>query len=127
MDGDRFDRWTRGVAGGVSRRRVLGGLLGLGAGLAGGTVPRAACPPGQTAVRGACPCPAGRTDTGDGRGCLACHAAAECGTDDACASYACVAGACAKTKRVCDDGDPCTTDACDPASGCVRAPAADGT
>lgn len=27
----------------------------------------------------------------------------------------------------CDDGDPCTTDACDPAVGCIAPPVADGT
>jgi hypothetical protein len=36
----------------------------------------------------------------------------------------CVAGDCIGTAvSSCDDGDPCTTDACDPLSGCVHAPA----
>ncbi|TNF27106.1 MAG: hypothetical protein EP329_20110 [Deltaproteobacteria bacterium] len=40
----------------------------------------------------------------------------------------CVAGACAAgAPLTCDDGDPCTADACNPASGCDNGPVADGT
>ncbi len=43
-----------------------------------------------------------------------------CGDGDACISgAACKAGVCAGTKKVCDDGKPCTLDNCDPAKGCV--------
>ncbi len=44
MDGPRFDRLARSFAGAGSRRRFLGGLLGLGAGLAGSSAAGAACP-----------------------------------------------------------------------------------
>ncbi|MCA9518194.1 MAG: hypothetical protein KC635_24820, partial [Myxococcales bacterium] len=41
-----------------------------------------------------------------------------CTTDDACDA----AGACAGVPRICDDGDVCTRDACDPELGCVAPP-----
>ena len=55
-----------------------------------------------------------------------------CGTDDACATHACEAGACvAKPLQSCDDQNPCTDDGCEPASGCVHqansAPCDDGS
>jgi hypothetical protein len=34
------------------------------------------------------------------------------------ATASCVAGSCVTTPVVCDDGNPCTTDACVPATGC---------
>ena len=37
-----------------------------------------------------------------------------CTKDDACAN-----GGCGGTTIVCDDTNPCTTDGCDPASGCT--------
>jgi hypothetical protein len=48
-----------------------------------------------------------------------------CAAPDAChAAGQCVAGVCGAGALVgCDDGDPCTTDACDPVSGCTHAPA----
>ena len=39
------------------------------------------------------------------------------------AADVCTDGACAGVAVSCDDGDPCTDDSCDPASGCVHAPA----
>ncbi len=40
----------------------------------------------------------------------------------------CVAGACVPGKTVsCDDSNPCTTDTCDPAAGCVNTKAPDNT
>jgi hypothetical protein len=92
MDGSRFDDLARSLACGTSRRGVLAVLLGLGAGLAGVAAGAAACPPGQVSRRGqclckltgrpplngACPCPDGQTDTGDGWGCLACRSVLEC-------------------------------------------------
>ena len=41
-----------------------------------------------------------------------------CNGVESCAAGACVAG----TPLVCDDGDGCTTDTCDPAAGCVTTP-----
>ncbi len=44
------------------------------------------------------------------------------GVDDKCAASAlCKAGACVKTPASCDDGNPCTVDSCDPATGCSTA------
>ena len=46
-----------------------------------------------------------------------------CGQDDACTGWACVAGACVTLPGpACDDGDPCTDDACEPDAGCVYTP-----
>jgi hypothetical protein len=86
MDGSRFDAMVRSLAGGMNRRGVLAGFLGLGAGLAGIGAAGAVCPPGQVSVRGACrckltghppvdgqcPCKAGKVDLGDGLGCVPC-------------------------------------------------------
>jgi len=49
----------------------------------------------------------------------ACNGAETCNT----ATGACVAG----TPPVCDDGNTCTADACDPVAGCASTPVADGT
>jgi hypothetical protein len=140
MDVNHFDELARTFATVGSRRRFLLGLAGT-AGLIGGRQVAAACPPGQVdrrgigcvcrasgrpPVDGVCPCPRGQTDTGDGQGCLACRSTDECPPSDACVSYACVDGACAATKTVCDDGDPCTANRCDPAVGCVYPPLSDG-
>ncbi len=48
-----------------------------------------------------------------------CTKSEECeGFDNKCEPVACVGGACVAGKSVvCDDGDPCTEDACDPGSG----------
>ena len=138
-DGHRFDELAKALAGTASRRGVVGGLAALAAGLVGARAAGAqTCPPGRVSRRGVgcvckatgrppiggvCPCPAGQSDAGDGRGCLACRDDDECPASDACTSYACVAGACAGTRTVCDDGTGrCTTKACDPATGCVCTP-----
>jgi hypothetical protein len=56
MDGSRFDHLARSLAG-TSRRGLIGGLLGIGAGLAGfGAAEAQSCPPGQVARRGQCVC-----------------------------------------------------------------------
>jgi hypothetical protein len=118
MDGSRFDRFARSLVTGTSRRGVLGGLLGLGAGLAGLRAAEAAtCPPGRVyrrgvgcvcrltgrpPVGGVCPCPRGQTDTGDGLGCLECPSVKECPASD-----------------------PCSSVACDPSVGCVTTPVPD--
>lgn len=40
-----------------------------------------------------------------------------CNGGDACQTISCVDGNCKSTPVVCDDGDPCTLDLCDPVSG----------
>ncbi|MCC6619647.1 MAG: hypothetical protein IT385_00240 [Deltaproteobacteria bacterium] len=57
----------------------------------------------------------GATPVGDGAGCDADGSA--CTVGDACVGGVCVAG----QARDCDDGDPCTIDACSPATGCTHA------
>ncbi len=49
---------------------------------------------------------------------------APCVSEDVCVNAVCQGGACvAGTElRDCDDGNPCTADSCDPATGCVHAP-----
>jgi hypothetical protein len=98
VDGTRFDRLARSLAVGHSRRHVLGGLVSLAAALAGRTAVGAACPPGQVRKRdrclckktgrppvdGACPCPRGQIDTGDGLGCLACRWNDDCTAPQTC-------------------------------------------
>jgi hypothetical protein len=112
MDTARFDDLTRTLADGLNRRRFLAGLGALAAGLLGieATAAATTCPPGQVLaagkrclckrtgrppVHGACPCPAGLTDTGDGLGCVECHADADCpeqrtGKVEVCRSGSCV-------------------------------------
>jgi hypothetical protein len=51
-----------------------------------------------------------------------CDDQSACTTNDTCAS-----GVCTGTKVTCDDGNVCTNDACDPATGCFATPASDGT
>ena len=53
-----------------------------------------------------------------------CVTDADCASDDACIVYRCMDAACVEVfRRSCDDGDPCTTDDCDPATGeCQYAP-----
>jgi hypothetical protein len=53
-----------------------------------------------------------------------CNDGNACTTGDACnGSYLCMPSG----PLDCDDGDPCTLDSCNPASGCVHTPAAEGT
>ncbi|GMV42703.1 MAG: hypothetical protein AMXMBFR64_44190 [Myxococcales bacterium] len=47
----------------------------------------------------------------------------KCSDLDSCTlGDACVAGSCVGTVASCDDANPCTTDGCDPAKGCVNTP-----
>jgi hypothetical protein len=48
-------------------------------------------------VNGAFPCPSGLTDTGDGLGCLACRADADCASPNPCATNTCQVGTCSST------------------------------
>ncbi|PKN58621.1 MAG: hypothetical protein CVU56_04635 [Deltaproteobacteria bacterium HGW-Deltaproteobacteria-14] len=59
------------------------------------------------------------------QGCTATPAApgSACDDGDACTlSDRCEGGVCAGMAQLCDDANDCTTDACDPASGCLFAP-----
>ena len=48
-----------------------------------------------------------------------------CGPQDVCiAAQTCSSGVCVAVPRTCDDGDPCTADACDPVMGCTETPVA---
>lgn len=49
---------------------------------------------------------------------LECGVDAECDSFDACAIQRCVERRCVEEPVVCDDGDPCTRDSCDSATGC---------
>jgi hypothetical protein len=97
------------------------------------------CGAGQTCCGAACvpvgcddgnPCTA---DVCDGTACVyrprsgsSCSDGDACTTGDACTA----AGRCVGTPLPCDDGNPCTDDACNPSLGCVRtnnaAPCSDG-
>ena len=64
----------------------------------------------------------------DATGCACADPAhVSCDDGDACTTNACDAstGLCVATGVGCDDGDPCTADACDAATGCTHAAAAD--
>ena len=55
---------------------------------------------------------------------LTCITDYQCGDGDLCDGIEhCVAGTCVASTAalVCDDGDPCTNDSCDPAAGCAHA------
>jgi len=87
-----------------------------------------ACSPGSAKV-----CDDGNPCTDDNcdktKGCETTPNTATCDDGDACTTgEKCADGKCAGSSPVaCDDKNPCTTDACDPKSGCTAAKAADGT
>ncbi|HAZ28305.1 MAG TPA: hypothetical protein DCY48_00830 [Candidatus Magasanikbacteria bacterium] len=45
-----------------------------------------------------------------------------CQAEAVCSAASCVADECQETALDCNDNDPCTTDACDPATGCTAVP-----
>lgn len=55
----------------------------------------------------------------DGECVCACATNADCADDNRCTIVACVDCLCQTTAVSCDDGDPCTTDSCDPVNGCM--------
>ena len=60
--------------------------------------------------------------------CLHSNNSAPCTDGSACTSTdTCAGGACTGATVNCDDGNPCTTDLCDPKSGCVHGSEKDGT
>ncbi len=100
-----------------------------------------ACTSGDHCVQGACKgvglqCDDGNPCTDEacvpGQGCVttfntrSCDLGSKCSSGDACADGLCLPG----TPTPCDDGNPCTTDTCDAALGCVHvyntAPCDDG-
>jgi hypothetical protein len=58
-----------------------------------------------------------------------CLGTLSCDDGNACTTDLCdlASGACSHGVTVCDDTNPCTTDTCDPSTGCVFTPVADGT
>ncbi len=67
------------------------------------------------------PCPI--CTSGSTEACTACADTTDCDPLRACGASACLAGVCTPvTPPNCDDANPCTTDTCDPTSGCVNAP-----
>jgi len=45
-----------------------------------------------------------------------------CGPSNACVQFVCIAGFCGSQGTICDDGDVCTIDSCDPSLGCQTEP-----
>lgn len=100
------------------------------------------CTVGETCVAGTCggggpncvayetPCKNARCDE-ERRACVTEPLAngTACGSADTCtAPSTCQYGSCVESAgSPCDDGNPCTADACDPAGGCTHAPVTDGT
>jgi cysteine-rich repeat protein len=75
-----------------------------------------------TTVVGKCPLCVTGGETDPDR-CTRCITAVDCDPLGLCGPSACVAGVCTPTNPPsCDDGIPCTTDVCNPASGCTHAP-----
>lgn len=140
MDGHRFDALVRSFASGASRRGVLKGLLGLGAGaVAGGPLlegeaarrptptPRpVTCSPPKVASGGQCVCAGGSTPCGPD--CCP-NGQAEC-CDNACCygecfgeELCCPTGRtfCAASGECCPDGWRCCPDfGCIPPGGCCE-------
>ncbi|MCB9735738.1 MAG: hypothetical protein H6745_24395 [Deltaproteobacteria bacterium] len=56
-----------------------------------------------------------------------CQAHEDCEDGNPCTTDACVTGHCAYVTASCDDGDVCTSDSCDPAVGCTHGDAPDDT
>lgn len=143
MDGNRFDRITRELGTGRSRRSVLKGLAvaaAAGVGLRGrgrvlaGQEKQELChvtgDPNTPYVVISVAEPAWQThlDHGD-TPFLNCCVDADCDDGSVCnGQERCVNGACQPgTPLVCDDGNPCTENSCDPVGGCQHAPVAAGT
>lgn len=93
------------------------------------------CTTKETCSSGKCggvvlPCNDGNPCTNDtclgAKGCVYTPVGAPCDDGNACTDFdICAGGTCAgkpKEKALCDDLNPCTTDACSPLSGCVNLP-----
>lgn len=81
-------------------------------------------PPDDCHEAGVCNAETGQCEYAAKADGTACDAGNPCTVGDACVGGSCQAG----SPKDCGDGNPCTTDACDPATGaCAHAPVADGT
>ena len=111
MDGHRFDRMTKALAGGVSRRGVLGGAAaGLAAGLLGRQSGEAACGPDQINRRGRCLCrTTGRPPGADGL-CPCARGQTRCG--DACVNTSRDDGNCGGCDQACAADEVCRAGVC---------------
>jgi hypothetical protein len=78
------------------------------------------CDDGNPCTADACKAGGGCTHTVVADG-TSCADGDLCNGDEVCQGGTCLPG----TPLVCDDNDPCTTDGCDPATGCVFTPACD--
>ncbi len=83
----------------------------------------------ETCVNGECapgtpPCPDGVPCDEENDLCLTCPEYNDCDDGDACTVDECdpATGICSHEPVDCDDGDPCTEDTCDPNLGCVNTP-----
>lgn len=74
---------------------------------------------GRTELRNGSVAGSGGNATG-GMAAVACSSDLECGASDACTALRCEAGACVSATTLCDDGDGCTEDSCDPSFGCAH-------
>jgi cysteine-rich repeat protein len=76
--------------------------------------------PGSTCL--AIVCVTGTLCTDEGTGpCIPCEAATDCDPLGVCGGRDCVVGVCESVTTDCNDSNPCTSDACDPADGCAHA------
>ena len=106
MDGNRFDDLTKGLAHGLTRRRLLGAASALAAGVFGARAAQAACPPGQIENRkGDCNCPAG-TDACP-NGCF--NRKSDPSNCGACGNVCAVGAECVKGECRCPRGSRCAT------------------
>jgi hypothetical protein len=145
MDGQKFDSFTKNLADSISRRGMLKALLG---GAAGGAAAALRSRGGQAADKVFICHNTGSTTNpqvlievsvnaikahkahGDLIGVDVSSDPFNCGNcgvvcpGDACNTAVCSAGKCSTTPVNCDDGDVCTTDTCDPVTGCAHAPVA---
>ena len=73
------------------------------------------------------PCTVDSCDKNAGCSHVAVSVATTCDDNNACTlNDLCAGTACKGTAQVCNDGDPCSADGCDPASGCFAKPGNDG-
>lgn len=144
MDSHRFDRWTRSLATGASRRRLLKGIAGGVAAGAGGLLRRQGSAAAdkvfichntgsetnpQVLIEvsvNAIPAHEAHDDligvdvSSDPFNCGDCGIV--CEDNNACTDNLCVEGECVFPAIACDDQSACTDDSCDPATGCVFTP-----
>lgn len=120
MDGSRFDRMTRALVAGASRRQVLGAAAvgGVTALSRRGAVQAKCVAEGQRKRHHKRCCP-GLVANAQ-KVCLTptCTSNGDCEDGNKCIEDTCLKGQCVHVPKICDDGNACTTNSCDPASGC---------